>query len=387
MDSMTKQELIAICKEKGVKKYSGKNKEDLIQMIHAVASQQTKKDRGQFYTTRSDYILTGFAPPPATARCIAEPFAGKGDLLDWISKTGCTLPVEAYDIEPKRDGIQQRDTLKSPPNYADSWIITNPPYLARNKSAKKDIYDMYDTNDLYKCFINSVVSQGNACGGLFIIPAGFFFSPRDLDGRCRRDFMRRFRITLVKYFEETVFDDTTTTIVAFSFERSPTLMDHQDVEWRIFPSGQSKIFRMSAANDWIIGGDIYDLSTPDTISVRRHVEGNPLKEGEQQTFMTLNALDSGTADGRICLSYKKDYIYPAKDCSRTYATLRLTGIRLTEADQIAICEAFNTFIEQKRGEYWSLFLPQFRESKEYARKRIPFELAYRIVLHIIQQRS
>jgi len=44
---------------------------------------------------------------------------------------------------------------------------------------------------------------------------------------------------------------------------------------------------------------------------------------------------------------------------------------------------FNEYIEQKRSDTWSLFLPQFRESKEYARKRIPFELAYRIICHLI----
>jgi hypothetical protein len=113
------------------------------------------------------------------------------------------------------------------------------------------------------------------------------------------------------------------------------------------------------------------------------VEGNILKPGEQQTFITLNALDSGTMSGRISLIYKKDYIYPAKDCSRSYATLRIIGRNLTEEEQKKICEKFNEFIELKRHDTWSLFLPQFRESKEYARKRIPFELAYKIVSNII----
>jgi hypothetical protein len=52
-------------------------------------------------------------------------------------------------------------------------------------------------------------------------------------------------------------------------------------------------------------------------------------------------------------------------------------------EQKKICEEFNSLIEKKREDTWSLFLPQYRESKEYARKRIPFELAYSIVLHII----
>jgi hypothetical protein len=95
--------------------------------------------------------------------------------------------------------------------------------------------------------------------------------------------------------------------------------------------------------------------------------------------MTLSALDSGTATGRIRLEYKEGYVYPAKESSRTFATLCLLGRTLTAGEQQSVCRRFNTFLEEKREATWSLFLPQYRESKEYARKRIPFELAYTIV--------
>jgi hypothetical protein len=343
-----------------------------------------KKSKGQFYTTNSSYILESFELPPTDVRCIIEPFAGKGDLIDWIQKSGCTIQIQAFDIEPKRKDVERRDTLRNPPIYDNAWIITNPPYLARNKSNEKDIYDLYDTNDLYKCFIMSVVKQRTCMGGIFIIPAGFFFSYRDIDVRCRNAFMSMFRITKVKYFEETVFDDTSTTIVAFSFVNAHDELKQQDILWEMLPSKTQKIFNMSAVNDWIVGGDIYKLPVSNSISIRRHVEGNALKPGEQQTYMTLNALDSGKQSGRICMEYKKDYIYPAKECSRTYATLRILGTKLDENQQIELCNKFNRFLEDKRKETWSLFLPQFRESKEYARKRIPFELAYRILSHIIK---
>ena len=390
----TREELIAICKEQNIKGYSGKKKEEILSIVQSPqpnvpvqpnesSDVENKKNRGQFYTTNSSYILEGFSPPPHDIRCIIEPFAGKGDLLDWVKKTGCSAEIEAYDIEPKGEGIKQRDTLTNPPDYTNAWIITNPPYLARNKSEKKEIYNLYNTNDLYKCFITSVVKQNNCRGGIFIIPAGFFFSPRDIDVKCRDAFMKKYKITKVKYFEESVFDDTTTTIVAFSFERVDTDLTEQQVEWVLLPSNVQQIFSMYSSSDWIIGGDIYNLSVPETINVRRHVEGQPLRDNEQQLYITLNALDSGTMDGRISLTYKKDYIYPAKECSRTYATFRITGTTLHETEQIQLCREFNEFIEQKRTDTWSLFLPQFRESKEYARKRIPFELAYRIFLHLI----
>jgi hypothetical protein len=345
-----------------------------------------KKMKGQFYTVASSYILEGLPGPPSTARCVIEPFAGKGDLLEWLVKNGNTLPVEMYDIDPKKDGIVQRDTLMNPPNYKDAWILTNPPYLARNKCDTKGIFDMYETNDLYKCFITSLTKKEPCAGGIFIIPAGFFLSPRDLDVRCRNDFLSKYTLRKVKYFEETVFPDTTTTVVAFAFEKSPTLLTEQTVEWVSMPSKETKVFKMTKENDWIIGGDIYKLPVPKGIKVRRHVEGQTLKTNEQRTSMTLCALDSGTKDGRICLEYKEGYVYPAKDCSRTYATLCVQGKTLSAEDQKRLCLEFNELVEKKRSETWSLFLPQYRESKEYARKRIPFELAYTIVLHLINTR-
>ena len=79
---------------------------------------------------------------------------------------------------------------------------------------------MYETNDLYKCFLKSLTQQTiPARGGILIIPAGFFFSPRALDLECRDAFLRQYRIISIRYFEETVFPDTTTTVVALAFER------------------------------------------------------------------------------------------------------------------------------------------------------------------------
>lgn len=370
----------------------------------------TKKTRGQFYTVNHSYILEGLPYPSSIEntvghrdeitpdiRRIMEPFAGTGELLEWIrhnyANHHITIPpIEAYDIDPKKEGILTRDTLMSPPDYTDAWILTNPPYLARNKCATKEIFDKYNTNDLYKCFITSITQQPSPCaGGILIIPAGFFLSPRDIDVRCRHEFMTKYKLLKVKYFEETVFPDTSTTVVAFAFEKAsgpgpggaPGPLVEQQVEWISMPSGNTRVFTMSAVNNWIIGGDIYNLSVPDNIKIRRHVDGSPLKEGEQQTYMTLCALDSGKTGGNLCLEYKEGYIYPAKDCSRSYATLRIQGRVLSAAEQVQICADFNTLIEQKRAETWSLFLPQYRESKEYARKRIPFELAYTIVSHLV----
>lgn len=337
---------------------------------------ENKKARGQFYTVKSAYILEGMPGPPSTCRCVIEPFAGKGDLIpDWPN-------VEAYDIEPKAPGIIQRDTLKSPPDYTNAWVITNPPYLARNKSNAKEIFDQYSTNDLYKCFIWSLC-KSDAAGGIMIIPAGFFLSPRGIDSACRNAFMTKYKVIKVRYFEETVFPDTPTTVVAVAFELSEAPLTAQTVEWIQRPTGRCAQFAVSREDDWIIGGSVYKLTGP--TKIRRFVEGQKLRDGEHLTGLWLAALDSGTADGRIKLEYKDCPPYPGKETSRTFATLTTMGVQLTVAEQKEVAIKFNNFIEKLRSETWSLFLPQYRESKEYARKRIPFELAYSIVAHLLNQ--
>lgn len=391
-ETLKLKELQTLCKERKIS-YSGKKKQELIDLLSVETisdsisdlnlkdSKDSKKEKGQFYTVNSDYILEGFSVPCDTS--LIEPFTGQGDLIEWTKKNFSISDIETYDIDPKYPNTIQQDTLENPPNYKDKFVITNPPYLARNKCSNKLLFDKYDTNDLYKCFIHSISDKEFVKGGILIIPAGFFFSPRDLDIRCRNVFLSNYKITRVNYFEETVFPDTPTTVVSFQFEKSELLLTQQDVLWVKYPSKEEKIFTMSKDNDWIIGGDIYKLDIPKDVKIKRYVEGQEMKEGYQILHLTLNALDSGKEDGRISLDYKENFIYKAKDTSRTYATLCLYGKTLTNEEQKELSRKFNEFINQKRKETWSLFLPQYRESKEYARKRIPFELAYDIVLYLL----
>lgn len=79
--------------------------------------------------------------------------------------------------------------MKNPPNYKDKYVITNPPYLARNKSKDKKFFDKYDVNDLFKCFIKELIT--NIClGGIIIIPLNFWSSIRQNDIELRKSFLK-----------------------------------------------------------------------------------------------------------------------------------------------------------------------------------------------------
>lgn len=329
---------------------------------------QMKKQ--QFYTYEAATILAGFELPSDVN--IIDPFAGDGQLLNWIGRG------IGYDIDPKRPDIIQRDTLLNPPDYTHTWILTNPPYLARNKSAYKALFDTYNTNDLYKCFIHSCMGANTCLGGIFILPAGFFLSPRDIDVRCRNAFMTQYQIQHVNYFEEPVFKDTPSAIVAILFIRSDIGLTEQNVSWTRFPANETTTFCMKQDVDWIIGGEIYKLRS-DTIQVKRYIQGGDMTG---ITHMTLNALDGRTST--IALNFKKGYVYPAKDCSRTFATIRILGEELTDSEQEDLCRRFNAFLNEKRQATWSLCFPHYRE---YARKRIPFDLAYSIIRYLFATRE
>ena len=107
-------------------------------------SSKIKKALGQFYTTNHEYILQNMELPNYV-RNIIEPFAGNGDLLQFIEKDenqkNIKYNIECYDIEPKEDYIKKRDTIKNPPLYKDKFVLTNPPYLARNKTDEKTLFE------------------------------------------------------------------------------------------------------------------------------------------------------------------------------------------------------------------------------------------------------
>ena len=92
----------------------------------------------------------------------------------------------------------------------------------RNKSKNKDLYDKYKCNDLYKCFITTIITT--VCeGGIIIIPLNFLSSIRKADIALRKHFLERYSIQIVNIFEEQVFDDTSYAVCSIYFmKKTPT---------------------------------------------------------------------------------------------------------------------------------------------------------------------
>lgn len=311
---------------------------------------------------------------------IVEPFCGKGDLLK-IVDIERNITFECYDIDPQLDDTTTRDTLLDPPSYENKFVLTNPPYLARNKATSKEAFDKYDTNDLFKCFVCSII-QDTPDGGIMIIPLNFLSSIRKGDILLRKRFLDVFDIIQINIFEERVFDDTSYTICSIQFEKKKD--ETADIKIDIYPSQSHIETKLTAENNYMIGGHIYNLTTNSTHAISRLTR---LTELEPHTNILVKCIDDNE-DNQIRLSIvdvEKVYIDKTPKLSaRTYATLQIDP-PISEDIQMQLVERFNRYISSERKKYNSLFLCNYRESKDIARKRISFGLVYSICQYILNQ--
>jgi len=339
----------------------------------------SKKQLGQFYTTNYQYILDRLVIPKKIKN-IVEPFVGNGDLLKYIHESGKKYKIEHYDIDPQMPDTIQRDTIKNPPDYNNKFIITNPPYLARNKSTDKELFDLYDTNDLYKCFLIELIRQIPQ-GGILIIPLNFWSSIRVGDIKLRKEFIERFHVLRVNIFEEQVFNDTSYAICSFLFIERTFLEDYH-IPFIIYPQKKEYNLTLNNLNDYTIGGELYKLPTNPLYKIGRLIKGM-----KSNTNILLKCIDDNI-NSKLGLSIVADseifYDNTPNKTERSYAGIMIEPAITTERQKKLVSD-FNAFLEQNREKYNSLFLTNYRESNSIARKRISFELAYDIIGYLLME--
>jgi len=353
---------------------------------------QTKKQKlGQFYTKQYDYILQNLHIPK-DVMCIIEPFAGDGELVKFIqTETSPDCLLLCYDIDPKQDYIIKQDTLIYPPDYTNKYVITNPPFLARNKAEDKTIFDKYEINDFYKCFLKSLINTP-CVGGIIILPINFWCSIRKNDVLMRRDFINTYTILRMNIFEERVFEDTPTTVCSFQFKlKLKNTIQTQPIEVFIFPTKEKlllSIENMNIHNNFMFGGDIYNLPNKGRYKVSRLTSKNITSIMKENITNILVKCIDDCENSKLGLKYieNEEEIYideTPNQSARTYATLVVIP-SIDKDIQKIIVENFNIFLNEERKKYNSLFLTNYRESKDIARKRISFDLVYSVVIYLLE---
>lgn len=326
-----------------------------------------KKKFGQFYTKNSDYIVGNLLNDLPKELNIIEPFCGQGDLVFKDRK------YELYDIDPKIQGCVQQDTLLNPPDYQGKLVITNPPFLNKNKSLDKIIYEKYSVDDLYKAAIKTLI---DCEGGILILPLNFL---SDEDNEIRDLFFSNYKIINLNIFEEKVFSDTTYIVCSFSFQKKKKETISDILNICFFPSMEKKEFKIEKKYGWKIGGEFLSL-----INNQVNIGITRVQIGQiSNSQLYLRAIDSGSENGKIELMIS-DKVFYGKKTDRTFASINLDREYSLEEQQ-KICLKFNSILNENRIKYNSLFLTNFRNaSKTYSRKRISFDFAYKLISYIIK---
>jgi len=235
---------------------------------------------------------------------------------------------------------------------------------------------------LYKCVIKEILT--NSClGGIFIIPLNFWSSIRNSDINLRQSFLEKYHVLLLNIFEEQVFDDTTYTICSFQFEfKNNNNENSNTLNTIVYPSKTIIKTQLNASNNFMIGGAIYNLQLKNNYKITRLTTKNKEKSN---TNILVKCIDDNI-NSQIGLSFVEDndiYIDDTPNqTARTYATLIIEP-KIDKDKQQQLIIKFNNYLNEHRKKYNSLFLTNYRESKDIARKRISFDLVYSISEYIL----
>ncbi len=362
-----------------------------------------KQKLGQFNTTRKKYILNEFESFVSNKHWV-DPFAGNGDLLSW-AKEHNALSIEGYDIDKTKKFIT-RDTLNQPIDYTNKWVITNPPYLAKNKNKNKILYDKYNLDDLYKIAIKTISHTSE--GGIIIVPVNFLSSDNT---KIRNIFFKKYKILKCVVFEEQVFNDTDYTVCAIYFEKRLISKKNDILEIHFKPRDLKIKFDISEKYGWIAGEDVYKwIENVKINNISRFTMDNITKDcnlknlkfvyindfnktdkidccnNSTENIILIRAIDSGTNSGIIKLEniekYETKSISPiliGLNTSRNLAHVKFNKIPSKET-QIKIINNVNKKLNYFRKKYNSMFLTSFRNSTNgYSRKRIGFNFMYKMI--------
>ena len=271
--------------------------------------------------------------------------------------------MEYYDIAFPMENPHYRDTLLNPPDYKNKWIITNPPYLAKNKAKDKTAFNLYDYDDLYKIAM-STFSQAN--GGILVIPINFFTDEKSK--KIRKEFLKNFKVLRLNIYLDQVFDSTTYNVCSFAFIKENNIK--QDVPVFVYKNNQlekNAVFSIQEDSNYRIGGYFFkELKEVKNIFSRITVNNR-----ENPTNIFITCVDK--IGEPLHFSFEEPYY--GKQSDRNIATLS-TSISLTEEQQKSLIEIANNIITKFRRDTLDLSFTNFRDR---SRKRIGFTEAYQIM--------
>lgn len=380
-------------------------------MPHHERQMTKKRLNGQFFTTKSDYILDGFSKYIKN-KVVIDPFAGNKDLILWSKKNGARK-IQGFDIDFKyidNKVVFRNDSINNIKKY--KFVLTNPPYLHKNKATEKIKQKFFNKEnskfeDLYQVSINAIL---NSDEGILIVPLNFLSAENSK--RIRNIFFDKFRILKLNIFSEQVFEDTTYNVISFYFKRKKDNSEKNKIAATIFPEKKEVIFTIEKEYNWQLGGDFINRikNTKNHLGIFRLTEdylqsgeykvefalqniknrksfhiSKDLKKLIEKNILFLRAIDSKNGK-KIQLEDIRKYGVMGlvgKNTSRNMAHL-IFKEEVSINEQIELMKRFNEKLNYNRNKYFSFCLTNFRDNN---RKRISFELVYKFLNYIYDEKN
>lgn len=323
-------------------------------------SQNEKQKHGQFFTTNADYILEGYEDV-VNRKSVIDPFAGNGDLLNWAKKNRAS-EVKGYDICPLDEKTIKNDSLRFPPSYRGVFVLSNPPYLSKNKCKNdKAVFDQWNQNDFYKCHLASLVT--NECQeGLFIIPSNFL---SESSPKARRIVFFHYDVISAKYWSFPVFEDATTGIVVLYLRRKNNAgnSNPQNFPLEFFTSKEDSEtidVTLEKKYDYLNGKDFFDYLKKDT-SIKGFIKLKKTNIGDPSpnTKIVVSLLEHGKHSFGLSLKNESEEDLYCREKSFTTFQITLPDHNLSLEQQKEIVNLFQERLYYYKNKYKGMFLSNY----------------------------
>ena len=319
-------------------------------------TQDDKQRQGQYFTTNATELLKDLEDTVRNA-IVCEPFAGGGDLVEWCYSNGAQ-GVKAYDIQPQNETIIVNDSIRTPWYEGCDVVVTNPPYLSRNKNQDKRPYEQWGQSDLYKCHLASIVAS-DIKEGIVILPSNFI---SESNSKIRDLFFSRFKLDFVRYYRYPVFDDATTGICVIKFSRwIPEAHMTVVIDTHYPDKVVSKDYQLRKEYGWLPGLEFFEYIYADT----QPLEVKILREGEG-----TNILISLLTNGKYPLGahYNDGETFYASE--KTFTTYQVkVNTDMSEDIQRNVVDKYNKMLYTYMNKYESLFLANYMGAEQKIKSR------------------
>jgi hypothetical protein len=310
--------------------------------------QSHKQKNGQFFTTKADHILSGFEDVVRN-KVVIDPFVGGKDLLIWAEKNGAVDTI-GYDLEPTSDDIIKNDSIANPPSYNGMVLVTNPPYLSKNKfRGDKTVFDTWKQSDLYKCHLASLEAR-DCQEAIIILPSNFLC---ESSPRARKMLFESYHIVSAKYWNEPVFEDAATGICVIHIKKGKK--QYQDFVLSHETDNVSISIRLEERYNYLHGKDFFDhirRASGDLEAIKTDIGMKT-----PNTNIVVGLLDNGK--WKSGLSYNEGDVIFSRPKSFTTYQLTLPSITLTEQQQREVIRVFNNTLHHYRKKYHDMFLSNY----------------------------